>query len=150
MKPKDFRNCYLSFVQLYGAIFSDDASNIIKIYFPDLKKSELINDLRSRCDKLTRGYAIIKAVKGKYVICDELYDYDDLDKLFDRQTDKPFFIPKTYEEFLKYQDYSFWEEQHKDELDGLQRFLAKRCDKPEAVTKTLFTHISRGSLAMAA
>ena len=56
MKPKEFRLCYLAFKNLYGAIISDDAFNILKKYYPSLTKSEFNKDLKDRTTKQTRDY----------------------------------------------------------------------------------------------
>ena len=41
MKPSDFRKFYMTFIELYGAIHSDDAYIIMKKWFPDLLKKHV-------------------------------------------------------------------------------------------------------------
>lgn len=146
IKAKDLRQCYLAFVGLYGAIFSEDALKIIKYYFPDITKTILYKDLSSRVDKFTRGYQVIKTTKKGYVICKEYYDFDDLNKLFSIQQDKEFYIPSTYEELLSFSDGSYWDTVNKEILDEFERYLNKRCDNPFVVTKLIYFHVRHDSL----
>lgn len=148
MKAKDLRNCYLAFAELYGAIFSDEAYEIIKMYFPELKKKELLSDLKDRNSKLTRGYQVLRANHGKYVITNEMYGDEELDILFTEQADKPFYVPDTYEELLSFINGAYWFEKQSDMLDELTRYLNKRCDKADVLSVIIFYHIRSGDLDM--
>ena len=102
MKAKEFRMCYLAFKNLYGAIISDDAFDILKKYYPDLTKSEFNKDLKDRSTKATRDYMVYRTTDRKYLIADEFYDFEDVDKLFEKQTGKDYYIPENLEKFLFY------------------------------------------------
>lgn len=102
MKKTDFRKAYLSFARLYGAIYSEHAYQILKGYFPDLKKSVFNKDLRSRYLKCTRGYDIFTCGHQRYVITRDYYNNEDIDETFHQQGKKPFYIPDTFEEFVEY------------------------------------------------
>ncbi len=107
MKKTDFRKAYLSFVRLYGAIYSDHAYQILKGYFPDLKKSVFNKDLKSRHLKQTRGYNILTCGHQHYVIAKEFFASEDIDETFNQQGEKPFFVPSTFEEFIQYGDATY-------------------------------------------
>lgn len=125
MKAKEFRMCYLAFKNLYGAIISDDAFNILKKYYPSLKKSEFNKDLKDRSTKATRNYMVYRTTDRKYLIADQLYDFEDVDTLFDKQTGKDYYIPDNLESFLFYADDMYWFNENADLIDSMMKFLEK-------------------------
>lgn len=125
MKQSEFRIFYLAFATLYGAIYSEEAFLIMRKFFPNLTKKEMYADIKNRSDKLTVGYWIYKCPKGKYVIGRDYYTSEELDKLFQKHTDKPFYVPKSFEDFKKYKDGSYWWEENKTLIAKMTRFLDK-------------------------
>lgn len=125
MKLKEFRTCYLSFVNLYGAIHSDYAFQIMKKYFPSLTKKEMYKDMKSRYEKYTREYEIIKTTDNKYVVKAVYLTYENLDKLFDSQGDKPFFIPETFEELERYSNSSYWLDDFENIINRFITFISR-------------------------
>ena len=93
---------YRTFVNLYGAISSLQALDIIKIFYPEVRKSHFIEDLKARCDRQTKGYKIVKATKGVYIICNENFSFDDLDKIFEIHGNKPCYVIGPVDKYLAY------------------------------------------------
>lgn len=137
MKPKEFRTIYLAFSNLYGAIYSDDAYLIMKYYFPSLKKKEMYQDMKSRKDKFTRGYEVVGTTDSKYVIKADYLSFDDLDRLFAFQGDKPFYYPETFEEMESYSNSDYWFTDNKKTLDMLSDFLDKRIDVKDETKRAI-------------
>lgn len=123
MKASEFRKFYLSFVKLYGAIYSDDAYVIMKKFYPDLTKKDMNADLKERKNKFTRIYQVIPTTDRRYVICDELFDDDDIYEMFSEHMDKPFYICDDLERYWAYGQGDF--EKSKD-YDKLRRYIRKR------------------------
>ena len=135
MTPKEFRICYLAFINLYGAIYSDEAFLVMKEYFPSLKKKEMYKDMKSRLHKLTRGYEIVSTTDNKYVIKADYYSYEDLDKLFKEQENKPIFVPDSFIELSRYASNEYWFDDNEKILDEMCDFLAKRINSKDETEK---------------
>ena len=143
MKPSEFRKFYLTFVELYGAIYSDDAYEIMKRFFPKLLKKEMYADMKSRVDKMTRGYLIRRTDTRKYVVCSEWHDDDDLDEIFQQHANIPFYVVDDLEEYWKIGKFGV-------ELPGsaeeLTECLSESCNitRADALTRTtIIGHIIR-------
>ena len=101
MKAPDFRKFYLTFTELYGAIYSDDAYEIMKRFYPKLLKKDMYADMKTRVGKWTRGYCVVPTANGKYVVCSEYMDNNDLDDLFRVQADKDHYVCDSLEGYWK-------------------------------------------------
>ncbi|MBR3167184.1 MAG: hypothetical protein IKF18_00670 [Erysipelotrichaceae bacterium] len=99
MKPSEFRKFYLTFVELYGAIGSDDAFAIMKRFFPKLLKKEMYADMKSRTGKKTRGYCILPTDGRRFAVCEENSDEEDLAHIFFDHRDLPFYVPDDLQEY---------------------------------------------------
>ena len=102
MKKNEFNKCYKYFAYMFGAIHSDDAYLIMRLYFPSLLKKDMYIDLKERYDKEPRDYQVVKTTNNKYIICQKHYTYEDLDRLFAIQADKPYFFPYSYNDLAYY------------------------------------------------
>ena len=134
MKASDFRKFYLTFVNLYGVIFSEDAYKIMKHYFPELKKKDLYKDLKDRNDKLTRRYAVLRTSDRKvpYIICDWFLSDKDIDEILEQQGNKPFFYCEDLEEYFSYADSLGYNPGYQPMVDYAYNRLKKKNDKKEA------------------
>lgn len=110
MTPKQFRNFYLSFCNLYGCLDSDAALEIINIFFPKVTKEQLFADLKSRIGKTTKGYQVIETTDNDYIIAKEYYDFAGLDMLFEKQGTCPFYVPDDLQTYWAYGDEFFMED----------------------------------------
>lgn len=110
MKPSEFLKIYKALVNLYGAIVTDDAYPIIKKYYPNILKKDLYKDLKKRVNKFTRWYAVYRTTGHNYLIASEFMSFDDVDCLFGEQMNKPRYVPDTLEEFLRYSEPTYVEE----------------------------------------
>lgn len=137
LKAKDFRKCYKSLIKLYGAIISDDIFKILKHYYPDLKKRDLNADLKTRCDKSTRGYVVYRTNDRKYLLTNDMMTFPMVDALFQKQEGKSFYIPDTLKEFLAYGDFDEWlnnlDDIHQEVKEKLESILSE-----EDIIKFLF------------
>ncbi len=131
MKKSDFRKAYLSFARLYGAIYSDNAYQILKKYFPRLKKSAFNKDLKSRYLKLTKGYDLFYCGYQHYVITRDYFRSEDIDEVFRQQAKKPFYIPETFEEFVQCGDGENLLLTNLDYEKDLRRFFKRHLIKEE-------------------
>lgn len=91
---------YRTFSNIYGAILSTHAFDIIKLFYPSFAKSQLIQDLKARKNKPTKGYKVISSIKGLYIICRDYYSFDDLDRVFGQHANKPCFVLGPKEKYL--------------------------------------------------
>lgn len=129
MQAKDFRKAYLYFVSLYGVIYSEDAYRILKFYFPDLKKEQLLKDLKDRATKLTREYIVVETdKKNLYVIAEPYLDYEDYDRIFKEQANKPYYYPTTFEGLCKFEPYQNWLELNDKNLTDMINYFIDRGD----------------------
>lgn len=100
MKASEFRKFYLTFVVLYGVIDSDESFKIIKRYFPDVKKSQYLKDLKDRSEKFTRGYWVRKVENSrKYIIQDEMLEDDQIDYIFRMVANKGYYTTESLDEY---------------------------------------------------
>ena len=129
ISAKTFRESYLSLGHLYGAIYSDDAFKILKGYYPELTKSKLLADLKSRTEKnYTLGYRVFKVsdpetgriLPKQYLICGEIFTDKEIDLILDSAYGKPFYTPPL-ETFKKYSDR--WFRENQSEFDQIVRFF---------------------------
>ena len=101
MKEKDLVIIYRAFVNLYGAILDKEAYEIIKNYFPEFTYEEFKKDLKRRVRKSDRSYSVRKWTEDEYVIRGSLNNKE-TKSLFILQEDKPYFVPRTFEELKKF------------------------------------------------
>ncbi|MBQ3295747.1 MAG: hypothetical protein IJH00_04655 [Erysipelotrichaceae bacterium] len=142
MKASIIRKFYLTFVNLYGVIFFNDAYEIMKKFYPDLKKNELLKDLKERNEKATRRYVVLRTKdrKNPYIICDEFLFDEDIDEILYQQHDKPFFVCDDVDEYFKYADSIGYNPGFEAMADFAYRKMKNNTDKKEAkVLSELFT-----------
>ena len=141
IKPSLLRQYYLTFVRLYGVIYFDDAHMIIKKYHPSFLKKDLRKDLNPRLFIYGRGYAVAKTKNNKFIIFNPIFTYEDIDRLFLAQGNKPFFVCPNEEEYLKYQDPDY--DDNEELYDKLEKFLLKNgFSKQQAITICYTTKIN--------
>ena len=106
MNKKQLTDFYKTCANLYGAIYSDEAFDILKKFFPDFLKRDFIEDLKQRFGVRHKGYKIIKiSSKYKYFITHEYCNSGDIDCILEDGKGIPYFIPSdNFEEFIKYSD----------------------------------------------
>lgn len=122
MNKKQLTAFYKTCANLYGVIYSDDAFDILKTFFPKYLKKDFIKDLKERWNSGHRGYNIVKVTgKTKYFITFEYCDDDEIiDYILQEAKDKPYFIPEgDFDNFIKY---SNKEVSAKDELLAMDEF----------------------------
>lgn len=102
MNSSDLKKACAAFVTLYGIIFSAEAFEILKNYFPDLKESELNDELGKILHEESEHYLVRRATKRGFIIHDPYFDDKDIEELLEQQMDKPFFFPNTFEELISF------------------------------------------------
>lgn len=134
MKPSTLRQFYLTFVNLYGVIFYTDAYDIIKKYYPDLKKSTLLKDLKDRNSKMTRTYAVLKNgdKKDPYLIADEFLSDEEITDILLQQRGKPFFVCDKLEEYFEYTYSLGYNPGYQPMVDFAYDKMKQKADKKEA------------------
>lgn len=133
IKAKQYREFYLGCLNLYGLIDSNNAFLIFKHYYPDATKAGFLDDLKSRLLTFSRDYCIWKTGKrNTYLITSAIIDEEEMDNLIDLQGDKPFYIPKTYQDFLACTSYEVWKKDNEKDVDKLLNIL-KKCHKDKSL-----------------
>lgn len=125
MKASELRKIYLASVHLYGTITSAQLYKLITHYELDVTKEQLLKDLATRVDKLTNNYYVGKKSKNSFFLVDTSFSNEEFNDLLVAKRGKPFYYPPTYEDFLKYSDLNYFDENAKKAFDKLSRFLAK-------------------------
>ncbi len=143
MKSKDFTLFYKFFANMYGAIYSDDAYLIMKIFFPSLLKKEMYKDMKSRVYLDTKGYTVYKTVDNKYVITRPSFDFDDLDQLFELQGNKPFFVPENLLGVEYYTNRDFFFDKNDDDLESFYYFLTFRLKTKKVLQPAVYNIYKR-------
>ena len=123
MKASDYLKFYRAFVSLYGAITSDEAYKIIKNYYPKTNKIEFLKDLKSRSRKRTVDYAVYQFAGPNFLIVHDLMTFEQINKMLESHIDKPFYVPESVDDFLKYSDPGYIEEN--DAFNILYDYLKK-------------------------
>ena len=130
LKAKQYREFIIGCINLYGIIDSNDAFKILKTYYPDATKKEFLEDLKERNHRFTKDYSIWTTSKrNTYLITFDRIDDEEIDYLLDLQNDKPFYIPQTYEQFLKAITYETFKNENKKLINDFIKFLAKNHEK---------------------
>ena len=103
MKASEFRKFYLTFKELYGVIDSDEAFKIIKKWYPDLKKNQLLKDLKDRSEKYTRDYMVRKVAKSRqYIIQNEFISDETIGYIFQNAAGKSYYVCDDLEEYWNF------------------------------------------------
>ena len=133
IKAKQYREFYLGCLNLYGLIDSNNAFLVFKHYYPDATKTAFLDDLKSRLLTFSRDYCVWKTGKRyTYLITSAITDEEEMDNLIDLQGDKPFYIPKTYQDFLTCTSYEVWKKDNEKDVDKLLNIL-KKCHKDKSL-----------------
>lgn len=139
LKAKQYREFYLGCLNLYGLIDSNNAFQIFKHYYPDAKKMDFINDLKSRLFIFSRDYCIWKTGKRNvYLITSAITDEEEIDDLINLQGNKPFYIPESYQDFLTCTSYEVWKKDNEKEINKLLNVL-KKCHKNKSLSQAEIT-----------
>ena len=126
ISAKQLREFYVGCIRLYGVIDSNNAFNILKIYYPDAKKETFLKDLKDRMYKFTKDYSVWSTrKKNTFLIGDFTYDDEMLDYIIPEQQDKPFYIPETYDKFLRHSQYEYWKQVNIKNVKALAEILNK-------------------------
>jgi len=102
IKRSILTTCYKAFANLYGFIIMESAYDVLRTYFPNLKKNDLEKDLKSRLLKYTRDYNIVRVNNKSYAVVLENYEDKEITDLIHEQGGTPFYIPETFEELSIY------------------------------------------------
>lgn len=129
MNKSDFDKCYIFFAEMYGVIHSDDALIIMKKYFPSLDEKEMNKDLKERLGNKELNYAIYSVDNNKYIISFKGYGSKDINRLFMVQSNKPFFIPRTFEQMEYYINNDYWFEENEELIIDLTDFFDDHLNK---------------------
>lgn len=125
MKEKDLITIYRAFSNLYGAILDTDAFKIIQHYFPDFTLEEFKKDLKKRLRSLDRTFQVKKWIgDNEYVIRGSLNNRE-TKTLFFLQSDKPFYIPKTFEELASYEYYGNINAHNDEKINEIKELCIK-------------------------
>ena len=140
---KQYREFIMGCINLYGVIDSDDAFYILKNYFPNSKKTDFIADLKKRNGKYTKDYEIWSTTRRNcYLICSWGFSEEEMDYIIPQQSDKPFYIPKTYESFLSCSDFKHWKANNSKIYEKFVKILAKRKgNDAEEIAEVIFDDI---------
>lgn len=124
MKKNELRTLYLSGIRLYGYLLDTDIFNILDHYGIEVDKETIYKDLADRY-KRKNDYQIYYMSLGKKRFALLPFDGDDdlVQKLAKAKGNKPFYYPKRYEDFIKYADEDYFDENQSLALDELSRFL---------------------------
>ncbi len=131
MKASQLRKIYLASVFLYGTIDSNQLFKLIKHYKLDVTKSALIKDLESRVDKKTVNYYVGKKNSKTYFLVDTILTNDEFNDLVAMKYDKPYYYPSTFEDFLKYADISYVDEEKINAYKKIISFLKEHDNRDE-------------------
>lgn len=137
MKASDLRKLYLSVINLYGFVFSDELFEILDHYGISYKKEQILKDLLDRSTKMTRGYAVEEIDSSNYIIYDFDYTGEELEKLYSFKKGKKRYYPKTYEYLLQYSNYYFKDEKDQNAFNNLFQFLRRHSKESESKLSTL-------------
>lgn len=127
MKESELRKLYLSLVHLYGFVFTQDIYMVLDHYGVKYTKSQIVNDLKKRSQRMTQSYYVYKLKYNYYLVIDPIIDIEDVSKIQKEKVCKPFYFPKTYEDLLKYEDLTYKDENdqrcYNDLYNVLRRYL---------------------------
>ncbi len=103
MQAKLFAKAYRCLVHFYGVINEQDAFCVLKSYYPTLRKSEFLQDLKERSRRRTRGYAIVDLGRARHflIAMDNLNEEELLHALQGVEEMEVKILP--YLEFLSYE-----------------------------------------------
>ncbi len=133
IKAKQYREFYLGCLRLYGLIDSNNAFIVFKHYYPDAKKMDFINDLKSRLLTFSQDYCIWKTAKRNvYLITSAITDEEEIENLISLQGDKPFYIPDNYDDFLNCASYQRFKKENEKDVNALLNVL-KKCHKDKSL-----------------
>lgn len=125
LKAKEYREFIMGCVKLYGVIDSNDAFTILKKYYPEATKKEFLIDLKERNQKLTKDYIIWSTSKRNlFLLTTDRIDDEEIDNLIDAQLDKPFYVPKTYEGFVKAASFETFKKENEKTVAKFIKILA--------------------------
>ena len=143
LTAKQYREFILGCVDLYGVVDSDDAFLILKNYFPSAKKKDFITDLKKRNGRYTKDYEIWSTTRRNcYLICSWGFSEEEMDYIIPQQSNKPFYIPKTYESFLSCSDFKHWKANNSKIYEKFVKILAKRKgNEAEKIAEVIFDDI---------
>ena len=146
MGNKLFTDFYKAFVNLYGAIDSNDAYPIMCRYIPGLKKKDFINDLKERYQGYQTKFQIIKTTINTFIIADIKYSFDDLDRLFSYQGNKPFYVTDSLDEYLRFSNdmYGVFKDENESYLSQIESICLKnKVDENniDKINKVIFDNI---------
>ncbi len=133
MKQSDLRKLYLSCINLYGFVLSDNLFEILDHYGIPYKKEQILKDLQDRSTKNTRDYSVQEISPSNYIIVDLCYSPEEFEKLYYMKEDKPRYYPKTYEYLLEYSNFDFKDEKDQEGFKNLFQFLRRHLDDDDNV-----------------
>lgn len=149
INQKQYREFYIGCIRLYGVIDTNNAFNVFKHYYPEALKKDFIKDIKSRLYKYTRDYFIWKTRKRDlYLIADEMFAEEDISNIFSLQQNKPFYIPETFDKFIRHSSLSYWKQINHDLIKPLSKLLSEfKPGKADAMIDMIFFHIRDASIS---
>ena len=141
--PKYYYQFYIGCINLYGVIDTDNAFVIFKKYYPSATKKEFLQDIRNRNGKYTKKYTIWTTSKQNlYLIVDDWFNEEDIDNILYIQSDKPFYIPNTIEEFINVSSFEYWNTTNSGPISTLSNILFEyNGHNKQIIIKTIFDWI---------
>ena len=109
LKNTELHQLCIAMVKLYGVIHSDEVFKLLKTYYPEIEKKDIMHYLRMLDGKCRSDYFVARITneRGKLFLVDS-YIMDTTDTfVIQERNDKPLYIPKTVDELLKYRDYHY-------------------------------------------
>lgn len=126
MKESELRKIYLSAIRLYGFVINGEIYEILDHYKIQYSKTQILNDLRKRSTKDTKGYVVMNINHNDYVVFDPVYCCEDIFKeLAYAKANKPIYFPKTYNAFLNYSNPLFVDDNELKGLNDIYTFLKR-------------------------
>ncbi len=106
LKNTELHQLCIAMAKLYGVIHSDEIIKVLKTYYPEIDKKDIMHYLRMLDGKYRSDYFVarISNEKGKFFLVNSYIKGTTDTLIIQERNDKPLYIPKTVEELLKYRD----------------------------------------------
>ena len=104
LKNTELHQLCIAMAKLYGVIHSDEIIKVLKTYYPEINKDDIMHYLRMLDGKYRFDYFVARITdeRGKFFLVDSFIERKTDNLVIQERHGKPLYIPDSVDELLKY------------------------------------------------
>ena len=125
IKNIEYNKLFKAISKLYGVIEIDELHSLLKRFYRNIKKDNILNELIELSSSNKGEYYLLSENEYTYLVNAKLNKEIALSIVNNRENEISFYVPRNLEELLSYEDDLFMTKKEKEAYDELKDFMMK-------------------------